>query len=47
MLISQSSGMIKEMFDNVIHQIRALINDQIRKVEEKEEKAPTVSIMAS
>ena len=39
--------MIKEMFDNVIHQIRGLINDQIRKVEEKEGKAPTVGALMS
>jgi hypothetical protein len=35
--------MVKEMFDNVIQQIRHLINDQIRKCEEKDHKTPAVS----
>jgi hypothetical protein len=34
--------MVKEMFDNVIQQIRQLINDQIRKCEAKDSKTPAV-----
>jgi hypothetical protein len=37
--------MIKELFDKVIHQIRALVNDQIRKVEEKEGKTPSAIVL--
>jgi hypothetical protein len=39
------SGMVQEMFDNVVGQIRALINDQIRKVKEKENKAPVAVVL--
>jgi hypothetical protein len=39
--------MVQEMFDNVVGQIRALINDQIRKVNDKEKKAPVAVVLVA
>lgn len=37
-----SSGTVREIFDSVISQIRALVDDQVRRVNDKEGRLPKV-----